>query len=130
MDRTEEIKRRNKFLKITSFIIVIGVIYVIINRVFHAGIPCVFYSVFKIKCAGCGMTRATVSFLFGDLRSAFSYNAIFLVYWFEIINVYILSGMRYIKSGRVKIKGIHIAADIAVISIILIYGILRLFLNI
>ena len=130
MDRCEEIKRRNKILKITAVIIVIGLSYSIINRAFHIGISCVFYSVLKVKCAGCGMTRATLSLLSGDVRSAFSHNAIFFVYWFEIISIYVSSSIEYIKNGKIRIKGIHIAVDIAVIAIILIYGILRVFFNI
>ena len=130
MDRNEEAKRRNKFLKLTAAVIVIGIVYAIISKAFNIGIPCPFYALLKIKCAGCGMTRATVSLMCGDIKRAFSYNAMFLVYWFEIISIYVLSGLRYVKSGKVEIKGINIAVDVIVIAIILIYGILRVFLNI
>jgi len=71
--------------KILIFIIAIGVLllgiflYAYINYKFGWGFPCTLYETFGIYCAGCGLTRAAVSFLQLDFYQAFRYNALSII---------------------------------------------------
>lgn len=40
---------------------------------------CPFYRIFRIPCPGCGLTRAWVCCLHGELQSAFRYHPLFLL---------------------------------------------------
>jgi len=40
-------------------------------------IPCVFQALFHVACPGCGMTRAYLSLLRGDLMAAFAFHPMF-----------------------------------------------------
>ena len=67
-----------------------------IKRIIIAGIVlvafcfyrCPFYFLFHIKCPGCGMTRAILSFLQLDIRAAFCYHPLFPVVIFSAIYIF------------------------------------------
>lgn len=42
----------------------------------HVGIPCLFRRLTGIPCPGCGLTRALLCLLRGDIRGALAYNAL------------------------------------------------------
>ncbi len=61
----------------------------IVWRLTGFGIPCPFYKLFGIKCAGCGMTRAIFALLSLDIRAAHEYNLIIIptlayIVWFLV----------------------------------------------
>lgn len=46
---------------------------------------CPFRLLFHYPCPGCGLSRAVISFLKGDIKEAFNYHPLFLLAGFEII---------------------------------------------
>jgi hypothetical protein len=42
----------------------------------HLAVPCPFYKLTGCYCPGCGITRAALSLLSGDVEQAFRYNAL------------------------------------------------------
>lgn len=56
--------------------LIIAVFYFVIELL---GITCPIYFVTGISCAGCGMSRAWLSLLGGDLAGAFSYHPLFFL---------------------------------------------------
>ena len=64
-----------RYLSAGSWFILLGCIaYLAIVTKTGKGIPCLFYRFLGIKCPGCGMTRAAVSIVHGDLIAAAGYN--------------------------------------------------------
>lgn len=48
-----------------------------ITILYNLGVPCIFQTVFKVPCMGCGVTRALLSVLDFDFVSAFHYHKMF-----------------------------------------------------
>ncbi len=65
-----------RFLSKISPIAAVVLLYVVIESV---GITCPIRFVTGISCAGCGMSRAWLSLLRGDIRMAFYYHPLFLL---------------------------------------------------
>lgn len=63
---------------VTAIIAVSGIIYLLVVKFLHIGIPCNLRRVTGLLCPGCGMTRAAFSILRLDFQKAFSYNALSL----------------------------------------------------
>ena len=64
-----------RYLSAGSGFILLGCIaYLAIVTKTGKGIPCLFYRLLGLKCPGCGMTRAAVSIVRGDLKAAAGYN--------------------------------------------------------
>lgn len=75
--------KRQKLIGTVLFLLVLVVWYV-------AQIPCWIRAWFHIPCPGCGMTRAWLSLLRGDLSAAFLYHPLFwtapLLYGYVLFN--------------------------------------------
>ena len=54
--------------------------YVVTFALTGLGFPCVLYEATRLKCGGCGLTRAAVSLLRLDFAAAFSYHALWPVF--------------------------------------------------
>lgn len=91
-------------------------------------IPCVLYETTRLKCGGCGLTRAAVSLLRLDFAAAFSYHALWPVFAAYILWVGISAACAYVRRGEIKLlpgkRWMHIAVLVAVVG----YGVLRNFL--
>lgn len=61
------------FMKYLKKRITFSVIFIVIFRFYR----CPVHLLFHIKCPGCGMTRAILSFLRLDIRGAFQYHNLF-----------------------------------------------------
>ncbi|MBR2611820.1 MAG: DUF2752 domain-containing protein [Clostridia bacterium] len=55
-------------------LLAVAVLVVVMNII---DVACVFKEIFGIFCPGCGMTRAYISLLYLDFRSAFLYHPMF-----------------------------------------------------
>ena len=54
---------------------ILGVLYLkVIAPTFNIHIPCVFREITGLYCPGCGLTRATLALLGGDVYQSFRYN--------------------------------------------------------
>lgn len=67
----------NKRLKETIQIIIYIFIYALLMHVLNIGCPIKWFT--GISCAGCGMTRAFLSLLKGDIKNAFLYHPLFFL---------------------------------------------------
>lgn len=103
-------------LKETALVFVLfSVYYLFMNWVFHGFCPLLVTT--GIPCAGCGLTRAVIFLLKGQIGRAFSVNpSIFLVLLFLLYCGY----FRYIK-GR-PVKGFPAALGLLAVGMLMIYG--------
>ena len=91
-------KQLKEDLKRFWYAIVIVIIYfIVMELVFHN--TCIIKAVFHIECPGCGLTRATLALLRGDIKSSLHYNYSCIFWWITFISFGI---DRYIKSLKIK----------------------------
>lgn len=65
---------KKKFL-LALVIILGGILYLkVLSPMFNIHIPCIFKKVTGLDCPGCGMTRASLALLDGDIYQAFRWN--------------------------------------------------------
>ncbi len=62
-------------------------------------LPCPFALVTRHPCPGCGMTRATLALLRGDLRSALHFHPLVLVILPTLIVFFGVNGLMYLRRG-------------------------------
>lgn len=86
-----------KRLKNLFILLIYLVIYEIVISIFKIGCPIKFFT--GIPCAGCGMSRAWLSMLFLDIRSALHYHPLF---WIPPVAAIIYVFMDYIKPSILR----------------------------
>lgn len=97
------------------------------------GLPCPLLLLTGWQCPACGMTRAAVALLQGDLGAAFSCNALWPLYTAYLLWVVASDALLYVRRGHVRRseirilpapKWLHVLVLICTVG----YGILRNFL--
>lgn len=99
--------------------IVVGAVFFVYYQIIHSIYDafCPFLVGTGIPCAGCGLTRASIYLLQGQVQRAAAINpSIFLIIAFAIYCGY----FRYIKGSR--IKGFNMGLILLVIGTLIIYG--------
>lgn len=65
---------------ITLIIILGGIFYLkVLSPMFNIHIPCIFKKITGLDCPGCGMTRAILALLDGDIYQAFRWNMLVFI---------------------------------------------------
>ncbi len=100
MHKQNNKKLCTELLKKILPVIVIGSLYFAFVSVTGHGIPCLIYRLFRIKCPGCGMTRAAVCIGRGDFRSAFSYNALSITLMPVLVFYLVFRQIKEYKGGK------------------------------
>lgn len=61
-------------------LLISGILYLkVISPTFNIHIPCIFNKITGLDCPGCGMTRASLSLLDGDIYQAFRWNMLVFI---------------------------------------------------
>ncbi len=82
--------------KLLLTIVYVGLIYTL----YQLNIGCIFLSLLKIPCPGCGITRALIAVLSLDFHQAFSYHAMF---WsLPILYLYFLFDGKLLKNSTIN----------------------------
>ncbi len=82
-----------------SVILCIGVAYLIFVLRTGIRIPCLFYEITALKCAGCGISRMFVSLARLDIIAAFKYNPFVFITGPFVILYLCSSELEYVKHG-------------------------------
>lgn len=83
-------------------VLISGVLYLkVISPVFNIHIPCIFNKITGFDCPGCGITRASLALLDGNIYQAFRYNMLvfFLIPLYVVYAV--LEKKRLMQQGKV-----------------------------
>ncbi len=72
---------KKKILKV----LLLHFIIIAVITAFVFFIPCPLYSIFKVHCPLCGMTRAIVTFFQGNFAIAFKLHPLFLLFPFAVL---------------------------------------------
>lgn len=107
---------------------ILGVVaYGIFYRLAGFGLPCYWERVTGFQCAGCGMTRATAALLQLDFEGAFSYNAVWPLYFGYGLWAVTAAVVPYVKNGTPVNFPRPYWVSYVVLGLILVYGVVRNF---
>ncbi len=79
----QNIKKKRYSLRSLGVGIIFFIFLYVLTKAFNTSL-CIINRIFKIKCFGCGMTRAFISILHLDFVSAFKYNVLSIPLFFAI----------------------------------------------
>ena len=112
------LNRINKKIYIGLFLIGSGILYLkVISPALGFHIPCIFRHVTGFYCPGCGMTRASLAILEGDIYQSFRFNMLIFILLPLFILFYALE-----KKGKVKASK---SLMFAMLTLTLAFGVLR-----
>lgn len=112
------LNRINKKIYIGLFLIGSGILYLkVISPALGFHIPCIFRHVTGFYCPGCGMTRASLAILEGDIYQSFRFNMLIFILLPLFILFYVLE-----KKGKVKASK---SLMFAMLTLTLAFGVLR-----
>ena len=94
------------------------------------GLSCPLYSLTGLRCPGCGNSRAAIALLEGDLLRALEVNLLFPLEFGYLLWVAGCCGVSYWKSGKFQYRPRWAWADIAILAMVVLWGICRNFWNI
>lgn len=118
-------KRLRYIILRDSIVLTVGALYAVFVSVTGLALPCFIKVSTGFKCPGCGITRASIAVLHGDIKTSFAYNP-FLYFVGPVIAYLIIKyDISYVKYGCFKSSKIDtFIICICIISAVL-YGILR-----
>lgn len=118
-------KRLYTVLAITGGCILLLVGYALLVKLKGFGLPCAIHLLTGMDCAACGLSRAAAALLSFDFRSAFSYNAIWLLYLGYALFAGISLAAGYIKDGNPFRWPRPLWVNFVALGAVLAYGVLR-----
>ena len=102
---------------------VIGIVYSIMRC--GGGISCPIHSITGLLCPGCGNTRAALALLRLDVAASLRYNILFPLEIFYIGWVLLHCCRSYLRSGRFFYRAPCMWLDVAILIVVVAWGILR-----
>lgn len=105
----------------------VAVFYLLAQR--GIGIGCLFHEITGLQCPGCGNSRAALALLRLDVISALRYNLLFPLEYAYLLWVLYHSSVSYLKTGRFSYRLKWMWLDASVLTIVLIWGIVRNFIG-
>ena len=105
----------------------IGLSYLTFIRLTGFSLPCFFYEVTGIKCAGCGITRMALALSQFEIARAFFYNPIVfsLLSLWSIVSVFLLVGRPVFLR---RTRTLYALLAVTVVSTV-IFALVRLFIS-
>ena len=118
-------KRIRNVALLYSAIAMIGILYYVIFRKWHLGLPCILNSLTGLSCPGCGLTRAIVAISRGDFLTALSLNC--LIYLYIAYGIWFVSTatVRYIKGKQDPLIFGPNFVHISILALAAVFGIVR-----
>lgn len=118
-------QRALKVIKISTAVFAAGCAYAVFFKLTGLGIPCLFRALTGFECPGCGATRMCTSLIMLDFRAAWSYNPVIMCLLPFGILLFANAMRRYITTGRNITPKWETAVMIAMIVILLAFGVVR-----
>ena len=118
-------KRKLNVLFLTIAIILTAILLAIGFKNGTLKVYCPFNLITGFLCPGCGNTRATLSLLRFDFNSVFKYNLMYFLEIFYCLWLYANVCINYIKEGRFFYGRKWIKFDVAILIIIILWGMFR-----
>lgn len=122
----EEKKNRvRKIIYRDGIILLVGILYAVFVRLTGLAVPCIFRTLTGWQCPGCGITRACLSLLKGEIRTSFSYNSFLYIAGPCIIYLIVRGALNYIKDNTFQLNRQDTVLTYILTVAALIFGVVR-----
>jgi hypothetical protein len=121
-------KRVYKLIALLGAIAAVLLTYALIVHFTGYGIPCIFKRRLGLECSACGLSRAAASLISLDFAAAFSYNAIWPLYFAYGLWVAISGSYKYVKRGEELSLPRPMWLNFVILGVMLAYGVVRNFI--
>ena len=112
----EKKDRIRKIIYRDGIILLAGILYAVFVRLTGLAVPCIFRTLTGWLCPGCGITRACLSLIKGNVQASFSYNPFLYIAGPCIIYLIVREDLNYIKKDTYRLG----TADTVLISILIV----------
>ena len=118
-------QRLRRSLIKAGLILLVGIAYVILNRLTGWGIPCVFYLTSQKLCPGCGISRMFLALLELDFVRAVQCNALVML----LLPFGVVFGLRrwliYLRTGKTDMDRVEFWLVMVAFVLTVLFWILR-----
>lgn len=121
----EKKKRVRKIIYRDGIILLAGILYAVFVRLTGLAVPCIFRTLTGWQCPGCGITRACLSLLKGEIRTSFSYNPFLYIAGPCIIYLIVRGDLNYIKDNTFQLNRQDTVLTYILTVAALIFGVVR-----
>jgi len=121
----ERKKRIRKIICRDGVILLVGILYAVFVRLTGLAVPCIFRMLTGWQCPGCGITRACLSLLKGEIQTSFSYNPFLYIAGPCIIYLIVRGDLNYIKKDTCRLGTADTVLIYILIVAALIFGVVR-----
>lgn len=121
----EKKKRVRKIIYRDDIILLAGILYAVFVRLTGLAVPCIFRTLTGWQCPGCGITRACLSLLKGEIRTSFSYNPFLYIAGPCIIYLIVRGDLNYIKDNTFQLNRQDTVLTYILTVAALIFGVVR-----
>jgi len=126
-DSKKHIWKKRKIVseRLYSIILLAGILYAVFVRLTGLAVPCIFRALTGWQCPGCGITRACLSLIKGEIRTSFSYNPFLYIAGPCIIYLIVRGDLNYIKGDAYRLGTADTVLIYILIMAALIFGVVR-----
>ncbi len=118
-------ERLHRLLKKYAIVLGVAIAYLIFVLVTEWGIPCPFFTVTKLRCPACGISRMLLALLRLDFAEAFWHNPYLFVNAPVILFCLGYSDLQYVRTGGRMQRGWVNAVLWSEVGLALLFGVLR-----
>ena len=128
---SKEMKKRiERVVRVATLFVCAGLLYALVVKIFHIGIPCVFHEITGLRCPGCGMTHAMMALLHRDFTAFLQANIFAPVIIIFFIISFLSTSVRYIKKGVYRLSAVNTFVEVSFLVLFIVWGIIRNFIGI
>lgn len=118
-------KRLYSLLRKTALVLTAGIAYGVFVHLSGWGIPCIFHTLTKKLCPGCGITRMFLSLMQLDFVSAARYNLLVLCLLPFGLMLFLYKAWQYVKTGKTEMGNWEKLFYIIAFALCVVFTILR-----
>lgn len=121
----EKKDRIRKIIYRDGIILLAGILYAVFVRLTGLAVPCIFRTLTGWLCPGCGITRACLSLIKGNVHASFSYNPFLYIAGPCIIYLIVRGDLNYIKKDTYRLGTADTVLIYILIVAALVFGVVR-----
>lgn len=118
-------KRLYEVIKVYVGLAAAGLAYAFIVSLIGRGMPCIFNLATGLRCPSCGVSRMLLNLMEFDIADAFRFNPVLFVISPVVIYLIIKLSLNYVMDGKMTLNKRDDFLCIALIVILLVWGVIR-----
>lgn len=88
-------------------------------------IPCIFHQLTRLRCPGCGNTRAAAALVHGRLADSLRLNYAYPAQYAYLFTVFLRGFRSYVRGGKVSLNPRYPVPEYVFLGLMLVWGVVR-----